>query len=234
MIRLTVPSIEEDDLQAVREALASGFLVQGARVAAFEQAVAQRVGAAHAVAVSSGTAALHVALVALGVGPGDLVLTTAYSWIATANVIELAGAEPVFVDIDPATFNLAPDRLAEAIDRLEASGSLRRVKAILPVHAFGQPADMTSIGALADAHGIPVVEDAACALGAAWEGRPAGSWGRCGCFSFHPRKAITTGEGGLAVTDDAELARTMRALRNHAWIRRRAAPTSSAPASTTA
>ena len=211
MIRLTIPSIEEDDLAAVAGVLASGFLVQGKHVAAFEQAVADYVGARHAVAVSSGTAALHLSLLALGVRPGDLVAVAAYSFTATANVIELCGARPVFVDIQPETFNMDPARLAEALERRAAG----RLKAILPVHTFGQMADMAAILALAEERGVPIVEDAACALGAAWQGRQAGSWGRMGCFSFHPRKAITTGEGGMIVTHDAKLAARLRALRNH-------------------
>jgi dTDP-4-amino-4,6-dideoxygalactose transaminase len=185
-------------------------------VAAFEHELARRVGVPHAVAVSSGTAALHLALLALEVGPGDLVVTTTYSWPATANVIELCGARPIFVDIDPHTFNMDPGRLAETLRDLSSSpAQARRVRAVLPVHAFGQPADMTGILACASRYDIPVVEDAACALGARWDGRPAGSWGRLGCFSFHPRKTLTTGEGGAVTTADAGLARKLRALRNH-------------------
>jgi perosamine synthetase len=216
MIRLTIPSIEDDDLEAARAALASGYLVQGARVAAFEQALADYVGTRHAIAVSSCTAALHLALLALDVRPGDLVLVPAYSWVATANVIELCGAQPVFVDIDPATYNLNPDCLAMTLKRLMASAeTARRVRAILPVHTFGQLADMPAILDLAGQHGLPVIEDAACALGARLHGRQAGTWGVMGNFSFHPRKAITTGEGGAITTDDDQLARKLRALRNH-------------------
>ena len=208
MIRLAIPSIEEDDLQAVREALASGFLVQGPRVAAFEQTVADYVGTKHAVAVSNCTAALFLALLALEVGPGDNVAVTTYSWPATANVIALCGAEPVFVEIEPGTFNMDPNALAETLRRTT-------VKAILPVHTFGGIADMSSITELAEQYGVPVIEDAACALGAEVEGRRAGTWGLMGCFSFHPRKAITTGEGGIVTTDDATLVRRLRMLRNH-------------------
>ncbi|NWF65654.1 MAG: DegT/DnrJ/EryC1/StrS family aminotransferase [Chloroflexi bacterium] len=208
MIRLTIPSIEQDDLDAVRETLASGMLVQGARVAAFERDVADYVGCKHAVAVSNCTAALHLSLLALGVGPGDAVAVTTYSWPATANVIALCGARPVFVDIQPDTYNMDPHRLAEVLAR-------ENVRAILPVHTFGQMADMPAILELADRYGIPVVEDAACALGATIHGRPAGTWGIAGCFSLHPRKAITTGEGGLITTNDAHLARQARILRNH-------------------
>ncbi len=216
MIRLTIPSIEEDDLQAVREALASGFLVQGKRVAAFEQAVANYVGAKYAIAVANCTSALQLALLALEVAPGDLVVVTAYSYPATANVIELCGAQPVFVDIQPDTFNLDPQHLEETLERLVSdAGAAGRVKAILPVHTFGQMADMPAIQEIAERYQLPVIEDAACALGASWKGRQAGTWGVMGCFSFHPRKAITTGEGGLIATDDPHLNRRLRLLRNH-------------------
>ncbi len=216
MIRLSVPTVEEDDLAAVTAALSSGYLVQGERVADFERTVAGVTGTEHAVAVSSGTAALHLALLALGVGPGDLVVTTTYSWVSTANVIELCGARPVFVDIEGDTFNLAPRHLEPALDRLFAEeGVGSSVKAVLPVHAFGQTAEMASIGLVAERYGLPVVEDAACALGAEWDGRRAGGLGTVGCFSFHPRKAVTTGEGGMVVTDDAGIAESVRVLRNH-------------------
>jgi dTDP-4-amino-4,6-dideoxygalactose transaminase len=216
MIRLTIPSIEEDDLAAMREALASGFLVQGARVRAFEARVAELAGTKHAVAVSSGTAALHLALLALDTRPSDLVVTTAYSWISTANAAEFCGAQPVFVDIRRDTFNMDPDALRAVLARLGAnSETLRRVKAILPIHAFGQMADMPEILESARDYGIPVVEDAACALGATLDQKQAGAWGEIGTFSFHPRKAVTTGEGGLVVTGNDRLAWKLRALRNH-------------------
>lgn len=216
MIRLTIPSVEEDDLQAMREVLASGYLVQGAKVAAFEKTVADYVGTKYAVAVSSGTAALHLGLLALSIQPGDLVVVTAYSFVATANVIELCGAQPAFVDIQPDTFNMDPNCLKETLNRLIANTDIaHRVKAILPVHTFGQMADMPAILELASRHGLPVIEDAACALGATIHGREAGTWGVMGCFSFHPRKAITTGEGGIITTNDPNVARRIRALRNH-------------------
>jgi dTDP-4-amino-4,6-dideoxygalactose transaminase len=216
MIRLTIPSIEDDDLQAVSEVLVSGHLVQGERVVAFEQAVADYAGCDHAVAVSSCTAALHLSLLALDVGPNDIVLVTTYSWIATANVIELCGAKPAFVDICPDTFNMDPYCLEQALKRLMAdTETAGRVKAILPVHTFGQIADMPSILELASRYDLPVLEDAACALGASLNRRQAGTWGVMGCFSLHPRKAITTGEGGVIATNDSNLARRLRALRNH-------------------
>lgn len=216
MIRLTIPTIEDDDLLAVREALASGFLVQGPRVAAFERQLANYIGISHAVAVSNGTAALHLALLALGIGPGDIVLVTAYSWLSTANVIEFVGAEPVFVDIDSKTFNIDPAKLESRTTQLMGDAkTATRVKAIMVVHTFGQVADMTAIMETANRFQIPVIEDAACALGARADNSQAGSWGVLGCFSFHPRKAITTGEGGLVTTNDESLARRLRALRNH-------------------
>lgn len=216
MIRLTIPSIEEDDLAAVRAVLASGHLVQGPRVGAFEAAVAAQVGVPHAVAVSNCTAALHLALLALEVRPGDLVVVTAYSWLSTANVIEVCGAQPVFVDVEPATGNMDVAALAGVLAGLMAlPATARRVRAILPVHAFGQLAAMPAILELAGRYNLPVIEDAACALGASIEGRQAGAWGVMGCFSFHPRKAITTGEGGIITTSEPGLARRLRALRNH-------------------
>lgn len=216
MIPLTRPSIEEDDLQAVRAALVSGQLVQGPRVAAFERAIAEYVGAAHAVVVANCTAALQMALLATGVGPGDIVVVGAYSWPTTANVVELCGALPVFVDIDAETFNLSANALAETLNRLFQSPAVgRRVKAVIPIHVFGQMADMPALLAVANRYGVPVIEDAACALGASQGSRQAGTWGSMGCFSFHPRKAITTGEGGAIVTNDGQLVQHLRALRNH-------------------
>lgn len=216
MIRLTIPSIEEDDLQAVREVLESGYLVQGPRVEAFEKAVSEYVGTKYAVAVSNCTTALHLALLAIDVRPGDVVVVTAYSWISTANVIELCGAQPVFVDIRPDTFNMDPGNLKKVLKQLmTVKDTANRVKAILPVHTFGQMADMPEILELADKYDLPVIEDAACALGAKLQGRQAGNWGIMGCFSFHPRKAVTTGEGGVITTNDSSQAYKLKALRNH-------------------
>lgn len=216
MIRLTVPSIEEDDLRAVQEVIASGYLVQGRHVGIFEQAVARYVGTNYAIAVSNGTAALHLALLAINVQQGDLVLVSAYSWIATANVIELCGAQPIFVDIERDTFNMDPDALQNTLNNLMSVPVLaKRVKAVLPVHTFGLMADLTKIINIADNYGLPIIEDAACALGADINGKKAGTWGIMGCFSFHPRKAITTGEGGIITTNDPVIAQRLRSLRNH-------------------
>ena len=209
MIRLARPDIDDDDVAAVSAVLRTGFLVQGPAVAAFESQVAVRAGAAHGVAVANCTAALHLALQALDVGPGDRVAVATYSWPATANVIALCGAEPLFVDITPDTWTMDPQRLKAAL------AADRGVKVVLPVHTFGGMADMPAIAALAAEHGATVVEDAACAFGARLGSRAAGGWGRIGCFSFHPRKSVTTGEGGVLVTDDAAIAARCRALRNH-------------------
>jgi len=217
LIRLTVPSIDEDDLRAVRDVLASGFLVQGPRVAEFERTVADYIGSKHAIAVMNCTAALHLSLLALDVGPGDRVVVPTYSWPTTANVVSLCNAKPVFVDIDPRTFNMNPDSLEQALKTAS-------VKAVIPVHAFGGMADIARIKELSDNYGATVIEDAACALGASVNNRQAGTWGALGCFSFHPRKAITTGEGGMITTDDAALARKIRALRNHGQDPEAAAP----------
>jgi perosamine synthetase len=216
MIRLAIPTIEDDDLNAACEALKSGFLVQGQRVAKFENAVAAQVGTRYPIAVSSCTAALHLALVALGASSGDLVIVPSYSFTATANVVELCGAQSVFVDIRPDTFNMDPSHLSDILKRLMGNADTRgRVRAVMPVHAFGQIADMPEILESAAMWNIPVIEDAACALGAALDGRQAGAWGTLGCFSFHPRKAVTTGEGGMITTNDVILARRLKALRNH-------------------
>jgi len=209
MIRLAHPPVDEEDIAAVASVLRSGWLVQGPEVRAFEAETAQLAGAAHGIAVSNGTAALHLALLAMGIGPGDEVAVAAYSWPATANAIVLCGGTPVFVDIEPGTFGMDSGRLRDLLrDR-------PGIKAVLPVHAFGGFADMPAIRAAADAHRIPVLEDAACALGARLGGRLAGSWGAAACFSFHARKVVTTGEGGVVVTDDKALADRVRALRNH-------------------
>lgn len=209
MIRLTVPDIDDLDVDAVVEVLRSGYLVQGTHVRSFEERVAAITGARHAVAVSSGTAALHLALLALDIGAGDEVAVASYSWPATANVVALVGATPVFVDVDPTTGNIAPAALEAALRRRPA------VRAIIPVHVFGCMADMEAVTQSATRHGAAVIEDAACAFGASSRGRAAGTWGRLGCFSFHPRKAVTTGEGGVVTTDDSSLADRLRALRNH-------------------
>lgn len=209
MIRLGSPDIDDSEIAAAAESLRSGQLVQGPRVAAFEKLLGERVRSPHVAAVSNGTAALHIALLLLDVKPGDKVAVTTFSWPATANVIELCGATPIFIDIEETTFGMDPDRLEEMLRRNAG------IRAVMPVHAFGGMAQVDAIKGIADRRMIPIVEDAACALGAVLHGRAAGRWGTIGCFSFHPRKAATTGEGGAIVTEDPALLRRARILRNH-------------------
>ena len=214
-LETTRPEVE----RALLDVVASGRYVGGPVLEAFERAMADYVGVEHAVGVSSGTDALLVSLMALDVGPGDLVVTPPYSFFATAGTVARLGADPVFVDVDPRTFGIDPARLADWFEREAERRS--RVKAIVPAHLFGQCADMAPILELAAAHGIPVVEDAAQALGARYPGgtggeRPAGSMGALGCFSFYPAKNLgAMGDAGLVVTADAALAERVRRLRNH-------------------
>lgn len=209
MIRLGSPAIGEAETAAATAALLSGRLVQGPCVAEFEGKLADLLRVPHVAAVSNGTAALHLALLALDIGRGDKVAVTTFSWPATANVIELCGATPVFVDIEETTYGMGADQL----ERTLATNA--DVRAVMPVHAFGGMADMPRLRTVADDYGLPIVEDAACALGASLHGTSAGCFGRMGCFSFHPRKAATTGEGGAVVMDDPDLLRRVRILRNH-------------------
>lgn len=184
----------------------SGWLTQGPKVAAFEKAFAERHRVPHALAVSSCTTGLHLALVGLGIGPGDEVIVPAFTWVATANVVLYCGATPVFADVDPATCNID---VRDVAHRLTS-----RTKAVIAVHLFGLCADIEALRAVLPA-GIKIVEDAACAAGADYKGMPAGGLGDVAAFSFHPRKSITTGEGGMVTTRDAALAETMNMLRNH-------------------
>ena len=212
VIPVARPWMDEREADAARRAILSGWVTQGPEVAAFEREFAETVGAAHACAVSSCTTAIHVALVALGVGPGDEVVTVSHSFIATANAIRYCGAIPVFVDVELDTFNVDPDLVDAAISP--------RTKAILCVHQLGMPCDLARIVDIARRRGLPVVEDAACAIGSEinWSGR----WERVGrphgdiaCFSFHPRKVLSTGDGGMLTTADAALDRQFRLLRHH-------------------
>jgi dTDP-4-amino-4,6-dideoxygalactose transaminase len=205
-IRLARPDVGEEELAAVAEVLASGQLTMGPKVAELEAEIARACGVDHAVAVSSGTAALHLGVLALGIGSGDEVIVPAYTFPATANVVALAGATPVLVDVDAATMNLDLDLVGAAVTS--------RTGAVLAVHLFGRPLDWDALVAAVPA-GVTLVEDAAGALGARWRGRPCGSLGSLGCLSFHPRKIVTTGEGGAVTTDDAALADSVRRLRHH-------------------
>lgn len=210
-MRLNIPLTGPEELALVAEVLESGYLTQGPRAAEFERLVAARVGVTHGFATSSATTGLHLALHALGVKPGDEVIVPDFSFPATANVVVEQGAIPVFVDIDLGTFNMDPSLLEAAITP--------RTTAIMPVHAFGLVADMDPINAIAARHGIPVIEDAACALGATYGRGEAGSLGTVGVFSFHPRKLITTGEGGMVTTSDDDVAQRIAILRSHGAVR---------------
>lgn len=212
MIPIARPVLDEAEAEAARQAVLSGWVTQGPQVAAFEDEFAAHLGAPHACAVSSCTTALHLALLALGVGPGDEVITASHSFIATANSVRYCGAAPIFVDIDPRTYNLDPRRVAEAVTP--------RTRAILAIHQMGMPCDLPGLRDVAHCHGIALIEDAACAVGSEikvdgrWEpiGRPRGD---IACFSFHPRKVITTGDGGMLTTSNAQLDSACRLLRQH-------------------
>src|SRR5436190_1354374 len=211
-IPIARPVLGEREAEAARRAILSGWVTQGPEVAAFEREFATAVGAPHACAASSCTTALHLALVAAGVGPGDEVVTVSHSFIATANAVRYCGALPVFVDVELDTFNLDPALVDAAITP--------RTKALLVVHQLGMPCDLASLVAAARRHGVPLIEDAACAIGSEirWEGE----WQRIGrphgdmaCFSFHPRKLLSTGDGGMVVTASAETDARLRLLRQH-------------------
>jgi perosamine synthetase len=205
-IRLARPDVGEAELAAIAEVLESGALTMGPKVGEFEDALAAACGTAHAAVCSSGTAALHLALLALGVGAGDEVIVPAYTFPATANVAELCGARAVLVDVDPETFNLEPARVYEAVTP--------RTKAVLVVHLFGRPADWEALQTAVPPE-VPLLEDAAGALGARWQGMPCGGLGLVGCLSFHPRKIVTTGEGGAVTTSEPELDLAVRRFRHH-------------------
>jgi perosamine synthetase len=205
-IPLAQPEINDADVDAVVEVLRGQQLSLGPRLPEFEHAIAHYAGKREAVAVSSGTAALHLLIHALGIGEGDEVITSPFSFVASSNCVLFEGARPVFADIDPVTWDLDPERAEAAIGG--------RTRAIIPVHVFGRPCDAARFAEIGERHGLDVIEDSCEALGSSIDGRMAGSFGRAGTFAFYPNKQITTGEGGVAVTDDAELAAELRSLRN--------------------
>lgn len=205
-VPIAAPCLGEEEWQALREPIETGWLTQGPKVGAFERAFAEAHGVRRAVATSSCTTGLHLTLVGLGIGPGDEVIVPAFTWVATANVVLHCQAEPVFADVDPGTFNITP---AEVARRLSP-----RTRAVIVVHLFGRCADVDAIRAVLP-EGVALIEDAACAVGARHGDRSAGGLGTAGVFSFHPRKTITAGEGGMITTDDEALADRLVVMRNH-------------------
>ncbi|MBI5495490.1 MAG: DegT/DnrJ/EryC1/StrS family aminotransferase [Deltaproteobacteria bacterium] len=205
-VALSKPLIGDEEKQAVLKVLDSGMIAQGPVTEAFEKAFAAEVGVPHAVAVANGTAALHVALLAHGIGPGHEVITSSFSFIASGNSIVFTGAKPVFADIDEHSFNLDPASVEAHITP--------KTRAIMPVHLFGNPCDMDALGALAKKHNLVIIEDACQAHGAAWGGKQVGSFGS-GCYSFYPTKNMTSGEGGMITLQDASVAKRARMIRNH-------------------
>ena len=212
-------TIGDEDVEAVSAVLRSDFLTQGPQVPLFEQAVAGACDASHAVAVNSATSALHIACLALDLGPGDVLWTVPNSFVASANVARLCGADVDFVDIDPDSWNMCPRHLSEKLERSSRLGRLPKV--VMPVHFAGEPCDMATIGKLSEQYGFRVIEDASHAVGAAYDGRPVGHCGHSDItvFSFHPVKIVTTAEGGVATTQDGRLAKRMAMLRTHGVTR---------------
>ncbi|HET7357306.1 MAG TPA: DegT/DnrJ/EryC1/StrS family aminotransferase [Nocardioidaceae bacterium] len=206
------PVVGDDEIDAAVRVLRSGMVVQGPEVAGFEEEFGALVEGRHCVAVNSGTSALQLALMAMGIGPGDEVIVPSFSFAASANAVRLVGADPAFVDIEPDHFNVDPAAVEAAIGP--------RTAAIMPVHLYGHPADMTAIGVIAERHGLGVVEDAAQAHGATWADRPVGAFGTTGCFSFYPTKNMHSLEGGMVTTGDPSIARTVRLLRNQGMEQR--------------
>ncbi len=222
---MSSPDLTDAERQAVLDVLNTPNLSMGQRILDFERAFCDLTGARHAIGVNSGTAGLHLCVRAAGIGPGDLVITTPFSFVASTNVLLFENAIPLYVDVDPKTGNLVPELVADAANNPEkylprtiANYQLpitdHKLKAILPVDVFGQPADMDAINAIAGEHGLKVIEDSCEALGAEYKGRQAGMLGDYGVFAFYPNKQMTTGEGGVIVTDDDQAADFMRALRN--------------------
>jgi perosamine synthetase len=214
MIPLTKPLIDDSDCKAVQIPLETGWLVQGPQVARFEEMVAHHCHVRHAVATTSCTTALHLSLLAAGIGPNNTVLVPSFTYVATANAVEHAGAEPTFIDVERETMNMSISDLEKYLEGCESTGK-PLPKAVIPVHLFGLCSDMHAVVKLAERYSFMIIEDAACSLGSSVGGVPAGTFGLAGCFSFHPRKLITTGEGGMIVAKDDETARRLRILRDH-------------------
>ena len=213
-ITLAKPWFGEEEAAALKRVLDSGWVVQGPEVAAFEQAVAALHDMPHGVAVSSATAGLHLMYLAHGIGPGDVVLIPSFAWPSAANMAAQVGAVPFFIDVDQATYNLTAATLRQGLERVKQL-QIGRPKAVVAVHEFGLAAPMAELLETARAEGLLVLEDAACALGARYQGTPLGHFGSSTVFSFHPRKSISTGEGGVVLTKDAAVADALRGLRNH-------------------
>ena len=213
-IPLAKPSFDRREVEAIKRVLQRGWVVQGAEVEDFENLIAEMHGARNCIAVTSGTAALHICYLVLGIGSGDAVFVPSFAWPSAANMAMVVGARPVFVDVLPETYNIDPIDLRKRIEQC-LKNNWGRPRAVVPVHEFGLAGDMDSISAVARKFGLEVIEDAACALGAKYKGVSVGTIGKMGIFSFHPRKAVTTGEGGAIVTNDDELDRKCRVWRNH-------------------
>jgi perosamine synthetase len=206
-IRLAGPSFDQSEMDLLQECLSSGWVTQGPFTERFEDLVAELHGARHAMATTSCTAALHLATAALGLGPGDEVIVPAFTWVTSAHCAEYVGAKAVFADVDPLSYNIDPEAFEAAITP--------QTRAVVVVHLFGLAADMDRILAIARKHDIRVIEDAACAIGSKWRDQYVGVLGDVGCFSFHPRKVVTTGEGGMVLTNSDDIAGSVRSLRNH-------------------
>lgn len=205
-IAISLPNLGDEEWQSLREPIKTGWVTQGPRVAAFEMLFSERHKVEHSIAVSSCTTGLHLILSAMGIGPGDEVIVPAFTWVATANVVLHCGAKPVFVDVDTDTFNIDANQLAAKLTD--------KTKAVIVVHLFGLCADVDAVRSVIPDH-VKIIEDAACAIGSEYKSKKAGSLGDAAAFSFHPRKIITTGEGGMITTNDDDLAHQMREMRNH-------------------
>lgn len=206
-IPIAQPTTGEEEVEAVTRVLRTGMLAQGSEVAAFGKKFADFCDVRHAIAVNSGTAALHAAVACSDIGPGDQVIVPTFSFFATASCVSICGAEPVFVDVDPTTFNINPECVAEAITQ--------KTRAVIGVHLFGQPFDINPISEICEDHNLALIEDAAQSHGALYHNKRVGGFGKAGCFSFYPTKNMTTGEGGMITTDDDEYAATIRRFINH-------------------